>query len=65
MIAYNLKHMKKIIIKMIFVQCSMPCKELAFSDVKRKVVKTHRHVYDYSANNVRVFFHNSVPICCV
>ena len=30
----------------------MPCKELEFfADVKRKVVKTHGHVYDYSAKS--------------
>ena len=34
----------------------MPIKDLAFfADFKRKVVKTHRHVYDYSAK-IRVIF---------
>ena len=45
MVACNLKHKEKRL-------SVMPFKELAFfADFKRKVVKTHRHVYDYSAKS--------------
>ena len=52
MITCNHKHNKNYF-------CSMRFKELSFfAYVKRKVVKTHRHVQDYSAKK-RVFFYKS------
>ena len=61
MIACNLIH--KIKNKSDFL--SMPFKELAlFADFKRKLIKTHKHIYDYSAKN-RVFLRKSLHIYCV